>query len=460
MTNNVNLREVALDILIEVNEKEQFVHLLLADALKKHQHLEKNERAFLSRLVRGTVERRITLDYVIDSVSKVPVKKMKPLIRNLMRMSVYQLMYMDSVPDSAVCNEAVKLAGKRGFGTLKGFVNGVLRNVIRQLPNMDYQNDLSVKYSMPEFVCDKLSNSFGRTTAELIMQDFLGEKKLCVFTNLLHVSAPEVKGALQDEGINVKDAPYVENAFYLSGINYVEELKSFKRGYFQIQDLSSMLAVDMAVESGMKDVVDVCAAPGGKSIFAAVKLGKEANIISRDLTYPKVEMILDNVNRLGIHNVDAQVYDALDLDEELIEKADLVIADLPCSGMGIIGRKPDIKYNLSKEKCDGLATLQRQILDVVCRYVKPGGYIMYSTCTLNPDENERNMEYIKEKGFVASDLSDKLPKALTASAKYADEQYSIGAYDKLVNEAKQGYINLIPGVYDCDGFFMAKLRKE
>lgn len=460
MTNNVNLREAALDILIEVNEKEQFVHVVLSDALKKYQYLEKNERAFISRLVRGTVEHKITLDYVIDHVSKVPVKKMKPLIRNIIRMSAYQIMYMDSVPDSAACNEAVKLAGKRGFATLKGFVNGVLRNIIRELPKIDTGAFSSVKYSMPEYLCHKLEDNFGKVTAELIMQDFLNERKLCVFSNPKLVSAADLMRTLTDEGVGVTAAPYVDGAFYISNVNFLEDLKSFQKGYFHIQDVSSMLAVDMALDEDMKTVVDVCAAPGGKSIFASMKLNENAGIISRDLTYPKVEMILDNINRLGIRNIDAQVWDALELDEKLVGQADLVIADLPCSGIGIIGRKPDIKYNITEEKCNELAMLQRRILDVVTKYVKPGGYIMYSTCTLNPFENEFNVRYIESLGFKATDLRGRLPKELIASAGYADERYGIGAKEKLINEAEHGYVNLIPGIYDCDGFFMAKLRKD
>lgn len=455
MTNTINEREIALDILMEVNEKEQYVHVLLNEALRKYQYLEKNERAFISRLVKGTIERRLTLDYVINQVSSVRVNKMKPLIRNLMRMSVYQLMYMEQVPASAVCNEAVKLAKKRHFNNLGGFVNGVLRNISRQLPDMKLPEDYSIRYSMPQEIVDILRSSYDDVIVERILDSFLKEKSISAITNTVKTDKCALMNSLSEQGITVKDAPYVKDAILISGFNYLEDIPEFYDGKFQIQDISSMLAGIVAAPGKGSRVIDVCAAPGGKSIFAALSMGGTGCVISRDVSDRKTEQIKENADRLGLDNIHVETVDATVHIVEDDAGADVVLADVPCSGLGIIGRKPDIKYNVTQEKLDGIVKLQRDILDSVCGYVKQGGYMVYSTCTLNPKENEENVRYIMSKGFAPEDITEVLPKALFEDAKRAGES----VYDKLAQDAKDGMLTLIPGVYECDGFFVAKLKK-
>lgn len=455
MTNTINEREIALDILMEVNEKEQYIHVLLNDALRKYQYLEKNERAFISRLVKGTMERRLTLDYVINQVSSVRVNKMKPLIRNLMRMSVYQMMYMEQVPVSAVCNEAVKLAKKRKFTNLSGFVNGVLRNISRQLPQIKLPDDLSIKYSVPQELVGMLEASYGRETVELIFESFLKENKVSAITNTVKITKKELVNLLKSQGITVEDAPYVEDAFILSDYNYLDDIEEFSAGMFQIQDISSMLAGVIASPAKDSTVLDVCAAPGGKSIFAALMMSGTGHVISRDVSERKTGQIEENVERLGLSNIDVEVSDAAVHNIEDEDMADMLIADLPCSGIGIIGRKPDIKYNVSRDKIDGIIQLQRKILDSIYSDVKHGGYIVYSTCTLNSQENEENVRYIKSKGFEAVDITASLPEKLIDDAKRAGKHY----YDKLIKDAADGMLTLIPGVYECDGFFVAKLKR-
>ena len=455
MTNTINEREIALDILMEVNEKEQYIHVLLNDALRKYQYLEKNERAFISRLVKGTMERRLTLDYVINQVSSVRVNKMKPLIRNLMRMSVYQMMYMEQVPVSAVCNEAVKLAKKRKFTNLSGFVNGVLRNISRQLPQIKLPDDLSIKYSVPQELVGMLEASYGREMTELILESFLKEKKVSAITNTVKITKKELVNLLKSQGITVEDAPYVEDAFILSDYNYLDDIEEFSAGMFQRQDISSMLAGVIASPAKDSTVLDVCAAPGGKSIFAALMMSGTGHVKSRDVSERKTGQIEENVERLGLSNIDVEVSDAAVHNIEDEDMADMLIADLPCSGIGIIGRKPDIKYNVSRDKIDGIIQLQRKILDSIYSDVKHGGYIVYSTCTLNSQENEENVRYIKSKGFEAVDITASLPEKLIDDAKRAGKHY----YDKLIKDAADGMLTLIPGVYECDGFFVAKLKR-
>lgn len=455
MTNTVNDREIALDILMQVNEKEQYLHILLNEALRKYQYLEKNERSFISRLVRGTIERRITLDYVINQVSTVKVNKMKPLIRTLMRMSVYQMMYMEQIPDSAVCNEAVKLAKKRHFANLSGFVNGVLRNISRKLPDMKLPEDDSIRYSMPHELLDMLKAAYGRQALSAMLDSFLSENPVSIITNTSRCTAAELFDKLKQDGINVIEAPYVKDAFIISGFNYLDDIKAFEEGLFQVQDISSMLeGVIAAPEQGSR-IIDVCAAPGGKSIFAALQLNNTGQVTARDISDRKTAQIKDNIERLGLENIVVETMDATIECTQDVDSADMVLADVPCSGIGIIGRKPDIKYNLDRQKIEGIVELQRQILDAACTYVKPGGCIVYSTCTLNPMENEDNVRYIEDKGFKPVDITGLIPSRLIADSRRAGEEF----YSKLTAEAEKGCLTLIPGIYECDGFFVAKLRR-
>ena len=216
-----------------------------------------------------------------------------------------------------------------------------------------------------------------------------------------------------------------------------------------------MLAGMIASPSKDSTVIDVCAAPGGKSIFAALMMEGTGHVISRDVSEKKTGQIEENVQRLGLGNISVETADALEHNLADEETADMLLADIPCSGLGIIGRKPDIKYNVSREKLDGIVRLQRDILDSVCSYVKHGGYLVYSTCTLNPKENEENVRYIMEKGFAPVDINDLLPESLVNDAKKAGEKY----LDKLHSDAARGMLTLIPGVYECDGFFVAKLKR-
>ena len=407
MTDSVNLRAVVLDILMEINEKGEFSHLLINNALTKYQYLDKNKRAFISRLSLGTIENRIELDYIIDQFSKTPVRKMKPLIRNICEMSVYQIIYMDNIPDSAVCNEAVKLATKRGFTGLKGFVNGVLRNIARNKDNITYpdrnkdiEQYLSVKYSMPLWIVKMWHSQLGIDKTEKILAGFKQEKKTYVRCNTAKAPVEEIKRILSQENVSVADVEGIPYALEIKDYDYIAGLKSFRDCLYQIQDISSMTAGYMTGFKAGDTVIDVCAAPGGKSVNAAISVGTDGKVYSRDVSDYKAGLIEENISRLGLNNIEVQVKDALVMDEFMREKADVVIADLPCSGLGVMGRKPDIRYNITEDKLVSLKELQQSILSVVQAYVKQGGIMMYSTCTINSEENEANADWLfKEYGF-------------------------------------------------------------
>lgn len=434
MTNGVSVRELVLDILLEVNEKEQYSHLVIRDVLNKYQYLEKQERAFLTRLAEGTIEHMLELDFIINSFSKVKVNKMKPLIRNLLRMSVYQLKYMDSIPDAAVCNEAVKLARKRGFGQLRGFVNGVLRNIARELNHLQYPDEklepvrfLEVTYSVPAWMVEQWIKDFGYDQTKGICESFLKERPITIRTNLTKTTPEALKSKLEAEGVTVEKIEKLPYAFEISGYDYLQALESFAEGLFYVQDVSSMMVAEMAAPEKENYVIDVCAAPGGKSSHVAEKMAGTGMVEARDLTEYKVSLIEENIERHGLTNMTAVQMDATVYDEASKEKADVLICDLPCSGLGVMGKKTDIRYKMTAEKQRDLVQLQRQILDTVYTYVKKGGTLVYSTCTIHKEENAGNVDWFVKKHPEFEVISS--------------EQMS-------------------PGGEYHDGFFIAKLRRK
>ena len=433
MTDNVNERELVLGILLQVTKEEEYSHIAIANVLNKYQYLEKNKRAFITRVSEGTIERMIELDYIINQFSKVPVNKMKPVIRNIMRMAVYQLKYMDNVPASAACNEAVKLAEKKGFRNLKAFVNGVLRNISRNLDEVAYPDRdsepvkyLSICYSMPEWIIEEWIAAYGDEKTEDILKTFLQETRVSIRTNENRITPAQLKERLRKEGVTVEENPSLPYAFYISGFDYLMSLDTFQEGLFYVQDISSMQVAELAAPREGDYVIDVCAAPGGKSIHIAEKMHGTGHVDARDLTPYKVDRMEENRRRCETDNMASSCKDARVFEAESEEKADIVIADLPCSGLGVIRKKTDIKYRMTQEKQKSLVRLQQEILNVVWRYVKPQGVLIYSTCTINSRENEKNVEwFLKEHpGFRLESMEQILPRA--------DER---------------------------DGFFLAKLRK-
>ncbi len=452
MTNSVNIRELVLDLLLEINVNGTFSHISIGNMLKKYQYLEKKERAFITRVTEGTMENLILIDYIIDKYSKVKVNKMKPVIRSIMRMSVYQFLYMDSVPNSAVCNESVKLATKRGFWQLKGFVNGVLRNIERNLDNIEYPNaseDLvkyfSIMYSVPEWIVEQWIYQYGTEEAAQMIKSIHDDKKkemLTVRCNETKASVDNIVKMLEDEGVTVERSPYCNTGLYIKNFDYITKLKTFSEGYISVQDISSMLVALVAAPKENDYCIDICAAPGGKSLHMCELMKGTGMVEARDLTEHKVSLIEDNINRTGMKNIKAVVKDALVFDEDSKDKADIVIADLPCSGLGVIGKKSDIKYNMTPEKQDTLVKIQRDILKNAVSYVKKGGYLVFSTCTTNKKENIENLEWIKENFEVSTeDITEYLPDSLKKDT------------------AKDGYLQLLQGVDETDGFFICKLRK-
>ena len=449
MTNGINPREMILEILLQIEEGEHS-HIAIRSALSKYQFLPRQERAFITRVCEGTLEYRIQIDYILDSFSKVTVDKMKPPIREILRSAVYQLRYMDSVPDSAVCNEAVKLTQRKGFYNLKPFVNGVLRTIAREMDQVKFPSreenlvrSLSVEYSMPEQLVERWLEAYGEETTEKILKDFLEEKPLTVRCRTYLNSQEAIVKSLTDRGVKVEPAPYLPYACHISGFDHILALDAFINGKILVQDVSSMLVAEAADPQKGDYVIDVCAAPGGKSLHVGDKMEGFGTVDARDVSQYKVNLIEENIRRTNSINIQAKVQDATIFDQESELLADIVLADVPCSGYGVIGKKPDIKYRVTPQKQEEIVILQRTILDRAANYVKPRGTLIFSTCTIAKEENEENMMwFLQNYPFKLESLDPCLPEELHSET------------------TALGYLQLLPGVHKTDGFFIAKFRRK
>lgn len=440
-----DIRFAVWKILFGVLEEHQYSHTGLQRLFREQPQIIARDRAFAERMVRGTLEHLYELDALIESCSRLPVRKLKPHIRTVLRMSVYQLRYMDSVPARAVCSEAVKLTNRLGFGSLKNYVNGVLRNLARSLEGgfsvisseKDPFRQLSLRYSMPEWILKRYVRMFGETAAEELLQAQMEPVKLSVYRNPLSGSREALKQELALAGAVCEELPFGLDGFYITSDKSPDQLQPFCDGAFLIQDVSSMLQGKIASAQKGQYIVDVCAAPGGKALHAAMDMKGTGCVDCADISEAKTALIRENTERLKLTNVKISVRDALVFDAALEEKADILIADLPCSGLGIIGRKPEIRYNVSEKDVENLAALQRRILDTVWRYVKPGGRLIYSTCTLTEEEDEENYRY----------LTEQLPFSPESLKPYLPDGPHVQTLDR-------GYLKLIPGIHSCDGFFI------
>ena len=352
---------------------------------------------------------------------------------------------MDKIPVSAACNEAVILTKKRHFQTLSGFVNGVLRTIAREKDNIDYPSDtlkaLALKYSYPDWLVEYWSESMDINDLENTCKAFANPPRISLCVNTVKTDKKTLKAKLNNEGIAVDSDTLLDNSLYIYRINNISESKCYNEGLFHIMDESSMLSVSALSPEPNSVVVDVCAAPGGKTFAIAEFMNNTGTVYSRDIYDHKLNLISDGAKRLGLTSVKPQLKDASKLDSEV--KADYVLVDAPCSGLGLLRKKPDIKYNKSMSDIDDLALIQRDILKASANIVKDGGVLVYSTCTISPKENIDNVNWFcNEYGFSLESIVDYMP----------DTVYS--------DTLSDGYIQLLPFEYGTDGFFIARMRKN
>ncbi len=447
MTDRTTNRELILDILLEILEKGSYSHVILRQALGKYQYLSRQDRALITRVTEGTLEHLIQIDWVVNRCSSFRTEKMKPVIRTILRMSAYQILYMDRIPDSAACNEGVKLALSRRFAGLKGFVNGILRRISREkaaiLEELGHSPDPSIRYAVPEWLCARWSRELGKERAARTMAAFLCQRPLTVRCHHSLASQEEIQASLERQQVRCTPSAILPGVLSIENYDRVEELEAFRKGWIQVQDLSSCLAGIAAPLKPGDYVMDVCAAPGGKSLHIADRLDGTGCVEARDVSEAKAALIEENIARTGFANVQVKVQDARIFDPKGREQADLVLADLPCSGLGILGKKPDIKLHITPERIDDLARLQQEILAVVWQYVKPGGYLLYSTCTISHKENQENVAWFLEHyPFQPVDLKGRVGEGIASP--------TLG----------EGWIQFLPGEHPCDGFFLALFQRQ
>lgn len=435
-----NARQTAFEILCKIQKDSSYSNLTV-DSFLASGELNESDSAFVSALVYGVLESSYTLDYQLATNLKQPLKKLKPQVLTILRLGAYQLLFMDKVPESAAVNESVKLSKANGSAFASGLINAVLRNIAQNglcLPDIsDITLYYSVKYSFPQELVKFWIKSYGEDNAVGIMSSCAGRPPLTVRTNTLKITTDELMQTLKNEGVD-SVLSVVDDSLELSKCGSVERLDSFSDGLFHVQDAASQLCVAALDPKPDETVLDLCAAPGGKSFTVAERMNNTGKIIACDIHNHRLELIKSGASRLGITNIEFFMNDASVYNDD-IPLADKVLCDVPCSGLGIVRRKPEIRC----KPLDGLKELppiQRQILDTASRYVKTGGRLVYSTCALNPKENENVC-----KDFLLShpDFRSVIPTNLCDGTFIRD-----------------GFVTLMPHINGTDGFFIAVFEKE
>lgn len=391
-----NPRKAAVQILIKIEKDNAYSNITLKSYLTETE-LSREDKAFISALVYGVLDRKITLDYVLAKFIKTPLKKVAPFTVYVLRTALYQIMFMDKVPESAAVNEAVKLIKKSRESRNSSFVNGVLRAILREeaiLPQGDSINDLSVRYSCPLWIVESFLKDYGFENTLSLLEECLKPAPTVLRVNTLKISAAELKQKLLEMGIETAFGD-IENSLLLSKGIDIGNNSLFKEGFFHVQDLASQRAVSVLCPKQEERVLDLCASPGGKSFTMAEYMDNKGEIVSCDLYEQRVKLIADGAKRLSLNIIKPTVSDATVFNENL-GKFDCILCDVPCSGLGVIRRKPDIKYK-PQEDFKALEEIQLKILKNSVKYLKPKGRILYSTCTLRREENEKLViSFLKE----------------------------------------------------------------
>lgn len=431
-----NTRLTAYNALLKVEKDGAYSNLTL-DAFLTKTKFDARDKSFVSALFYGVIERKITLDYNISLYLSKPLKKLKKEVLVLLRLGAYQILYMDKVPSSAAVNESVKLSKKCGQNYASGLINAVLRKVDSQGLKLPVREDtaeyLSVKYSCNKWICEKWLRQFGYDVTVGILESAQGSPDLFIRVNTTKISADLLSDLLEKEGIVCEKTPLDNALKIILGGKAVEDLDEYKKGYFHVQDLASQYCAK-ALDAKKGDVVfDLCSAPGGKAYTTAENMENSGKVLCFDIHSHRVELIEKGAKRLGLDIIKGAVSDATVYKEE-IGFADRVLCDVPCSGLGIIRRKPEIKYK-SEDEVASLPQVQYTILTNGARYVKNGGKLVYSTCTLSEDENEKICE------------------------RFLSEHKDFKPLRPLEEITDDYFVNLLPHKNRTDGFFIACFEK-
>ena len=434
----MSARETALNVLIACRKNGAWSNAVLKDYLTRD-GLDRRDGALASRLVYGVLQNRNKLDFYLAQLLAGKIKDLHPVVRDILHLGLYQIYELDKIPASAAVNESVALAKKycKKQRFAPGLVNAVLRKADDTKGTLREPKSYVDKYSHPQKLVDLLKENVGKENLEAMLMANNAQPETTVQVNTLLTNAEKLTAILEAEGVTVANHGWMENCLVLSGTGNLEKLPSFRQGLYYVQDPAAKLSVLCAeVKPGMK-VLDCCAAPGGKSFAAAMAMGNKGSITSCDVHAHKTALIENGAKRLNIDILTARQQDATVFVPEWENAMDAVICDVPCSGYGIIRKKPDIREKDPDTMLE-LPELQLQILENVARYVRPGGTLLYSTCTVLQRENEEVVE-----------------KFLSTNPDYTLEELPVS-----YPESSGGMLTLIPGKFDTDGFFIAKLRRK
>ncbi|WP_036666166.1 16S rRNA (cytosine(967)-C(5))-methyltransferase RsmB [Paenibacillus sp. FSL H8-0457] len=440
-----------MNVLTQVEQEGAYSNLLLNSALQKSS-LAKSDAGLATELIYGTISRLNTLDYFLDKFVNKGVRKLQPWVRALLRISLYQIVYLDRIPDHAVVSEAVNLAKRRGHQGISGMVNGVLRNILRQKETLAIPEDMtdaqriSLLHSHPQWLVERWISQYGTEATEAICAANNEPPAVSVRVNTTMISRDDMLELMGSHGLDASPSSVSPYGIVVKGAGNMALTDWYRDGMISIQDESSMLVAEaVQPEPGMR-ILDCCAAPGGKSAHMGELMKDEGSIVANDIHAHKGKLISDQASRLGLDSISIVTGDALDLADRFEPASfDRILLDAPCSGLGVIRRKPDLKWGKSQEDIHEIAALQLRLLESVSTLLRPGGILVYSTCTIEPMENE---------GVVSAFLE--------GHSEFAIAEDGLGALSRLGENslARGGGIQILPQHYHSDGFYIARLGRR
>ena len=442
------VREIALKALYKIDEKEAYSNIALDEIVKENRNkLEERDIGFISEIVYGVTTWKLTIDEIIKKYSKIRLKKISPWILNILRMGIYQIVFLDKVPKSASVNESVNLAKRYGHKSSSNFVNAILRKINKK----DYKDFFEIKdnierisktTSMPTWIIKELLKDNDIKKVEGICRCSNLRPKVAIRVNNLKTNKEELAKLLEQRKIEFKEGS-LEDFFVLKNIKNIENLDLFKEGFFTIQDEGAGLIALIVKPQPNEIILDACSSPGGKTTYMAELMENKGKILAWDLHEHRVNLVDENAKRLGIDIIETKCEDATVFKQEYVEKFDKILLDVPCLGLGVLKRKPDIKWKRKKEDIVEITKIQEKILETCSKYLKPNGQIIYSTCSIIKDENEKIIEKFLEKN---------------KNFDYAKIEVS-KCNKNIKNIEKLGRIKLYQNE-ENDGFFMCKLQKK
>ena len=450
------VREIALKALYKIDEKEAYSNIALDEIIKENRNkLEERDIGFISEIVYGVTTWKLTIDEIIKKYSKIRLKKISPWILNILRMGIYQIVFLDKVPKSASVNESVNLAKRYGHKSSSNFVNAILRKIDKN----DYEEFFEIKddferisktTSIPVWIIEELLKENDIKKVEEICRCSNLRPKVAIRVNNLKTNKEELAELLKERKIEFKEG-VLEDFFILKNVKNIENLDLFRKGFFTIQDEGAGLIALIVEPQPNEIILDACSSPGGKTTYMAELMENKGKILAWDLHEHRVNLVDENAKRLGIDIIETKCEDATVFKQEYVEKFDKILLDVPCLGLGVLKRKPDIKWKRKKEDIVEITKIQEKILETCSKYLKPNGQIIYSTCSIIKDENEKVIEKFLEK----------------------NRNFDYGEIDirNYINNDKSIFFNNNKNMEKChkiqlfqdeenDGFFMCKLQKK